>query len=594
MKLCPILDEASLSFRPPTQLKTWEWARDFVKISNSERSSFFDPEQTPWWKAPMECMADDETREVVIIAPTGSGKSTMAEALIPFIVAEQPGSMLYASQTDTDARFWAETRLTPALKSVEAIRNLWPEDRHKSRKLEIIFPHMSLLMGGANMSNFQEKSVSYIYGDEVWKWAAGLLRECQARTHGRWNRKEYYVSQAGFAGTIDEDGKYVGGDDLWQEWMKTDRAEFSWKCECGCVQPFAFESLKYDTIFRSRNIIDEEATAKTARMSCKECSKEYADNAMVRRGLSESALSEGNLGYISTNPHAMETIRGFHVDSLAVWWLPWWQEVLEYLRAKRLSSNGFHDLMRQWEQKRRARFWSEDMVDSEIEISLSDYSKANIKKDELIEDEVVRFATVDVGKDHFWVIIAAWKRGGFCRVLFDGYILQDNEQQGKLTDLFKEYAVPRNRIVVDIGYNPDDAIGQLCRVNGWTGVKGADKRSFLHPAKSGKPIEKLYSTNKRSNELGKGLVKYFMVCTDPIKDVLHRMITSDKIEFPLDASKALASHMQAERRTVQKDPHTGAEKSKWENKQGKANHLWDCMVYQVACAIVTGIFDDLT
>jgi phage terminase large subunit GpA-like protein len=585
-----VADAVKYAMRPPTNQTPWEWARDNVKISNSERSSSFDPEQTPWWKAPMECMADDDTREVVVIAPTGSGKSTMAEGLIPFLVAEQPGSMLYASQTDTDARFWAETRLTPALKSVEAIRDLWPEDRHKSRKLEIIFPHMSLLMGGANISNFQEKSVSYIYGDEVWKWTTGLLRECQARTHGRWNRKEYYVSQAGFAGAIDEDGKYVGGDDLWQEWMKTDRAEYSWKCECGCVQPFAFESLKYDIIHRSRNIIDEEATAKTARMGCRECPKEYADNAMIRRGLSDSGR------YVATNPFAMETIRGFHVDSLAVWWLPWWQEVLEYLRAKRLSSNGFHDLMRQWEQKRRARFWSEDMVDSEIEITCGDYSIQDRKKDELIEDEYVRFATADVGKDHFWVIIAAWKMGGFCKVLYAGYVLSDGGNESQLKAIFNDYAVPRHRIVMDIGYNKDDIVGQLCKKNGWSAVKGdgTNRKSFSHQ-KNGKPVERLFSPNKRSNKYGMGMITYVEICTNEIKDRLYRMLASgDKIEFPIDAPSALADHMRAERRITERHKQTGAERVTWILPPGKANHLWDAMVYQVYCAIVMNIFGDLT
>ena len=73
-----------LGWRPPTTLKPWEWAAENVKISNSERSSSFDPSQTPWWQTPMECAADSETREVVILAPTGSGKSTLAEALIPY------------------------------------------------------------------------------------------------------------------------------------------------------------------------------------------------------------------------------------------------------------------------------------------------------------------------------------------------------------------------------------------------------------------------------------------------------------------------------------------------------------------------------
>jgi phage terminase large subunit GpA-like protein len=184
-----VSESFSTAWRPSTSKQPWEWAANNVKISNSERGTFFDPEQTPWWKAPMECAGDSSTRQVVVIAPTGSGKSTMAEALIPYIVAENPGSILYASQTDEDAKFWAETRLKPAMKSCKELNDLWPEDRHKSRKLEIIFPHLAMILGGANLSNFQEKSVRWLYGDEVWNWKAGLVREFMARHHNRWNRQ---------------------------------------------------------------------------------------------------------------------------------------------------------------------------------------------------------------------------------------------------------------------------------------------------------------------------------------------------------------------------------------------------------------------
>jgi phage terminase large subunit GpA-like protein len=85
-----LITGARQGFRPPTDLKPWEWAALNVKISNSERSTRFDPEQTPWWKAPLECAGDFDTRQVVIVAPTGSGKSTMAEALIPYVVSENP------------------------------------------------------------------------------------------------------------------------------------------------------------------------------------------------------------------------------------------------------------------------------------------------------------------------------------------------------------------------------------------------------------------------------------------------------------------------------------------------------------------------
>ena len=216
------------SIRPPSSLTPPEWMAENVRVQNSERSAFFDIDQTPWWREPLELAADNSVHEIVVLAPTGSGKSTMAEGLSCYIPSEDPGPFLYASQTDPDAKFFVETRAMPAMKACESLKPLWPEDKSKARKTEIIWPHMPMIFGGANMSNFQEKSIRWGYGDEVWKWKAGLVREFLGRHHNRWNRRFYLVSQGG---SVD--------DELDQEYEKTDKGEWSWKCqECGSVQAY--------------------------------------------------------------------------------------------------------------------------------------------------------------------------------------------------------------------------------------------------------------------------------------------------------------------------------------------------------------------
>jgi phage terminase large subunit GpA-like protein len=214
------------NFRPQTRLNPWQWAERHVQMQNSSRSARFATSETPWLRAPLECAADGEIIECVIVAPTGAGKSAIAEAIIPYIVAEDPGNLLYASQTDPDAGFWAETRLVPTLKQCGPLDGLWPSDRHKSRKMEIIFSHMAMVIGGANLSNFQEKSCRWLYGDEVWNWGGkdvgggGLIREFLARHHNRWNRKIYLVSQGSRINT-----EFHG------EWEKCHQADYSWKCQ---------------------------------------------------------------------------------------------------------------------------------------------------------------------------------------------------------------------------------------------------------------------------------------------------------------------------------------------------------------------------
>jgi len=570
-----------VAVRPPSRLSPWAWSAENVRIANSERSPKFDPSQTPWWKAPMECAADYETRQVVIVAPTGSGKSTMAEALVPYVVSENPGPFLYASQTDADARFWAETRLKPALKSCPSLAPLWPKDRHASRKLEIIFPHMPLIMGGANLSNFQEKSVRWLYGDEVWAWEPGLVREFLARHHNRWNRKVFMVSQGGVV-----DGEFH------MEWKKTDQAEFSWRCECGDAQPFSFEWIKFDTITREDGSIDDQASAETARLRCRGCAKEYPDEVQTRRMLASSNMDNGGLGYISTNPIGLRDYRGFHLDSLAVWWIPWAQEVLEFLEAARIAKQGVTDKLRQWRQKRRAQFWSDDMADSEILITRNGFTKMDHEDGQPIDGEVRRFATIDAGGDHFWLLVTAWKQGGFARILWEGYVPSDGGNESDLAAIVTRYKVPPPQAFIDIGYE-QDRILDLCVKHGWTGIKGeGNKRFFIHRSASGKPVEKLYSPIKRARAKSGGVARFLFLASNPIKDVLARMMQAgDQIEIPADVSKPFENHMKCERRTVEKHPKTGEEKSVWIRPGSKANHLWDCMCYAVAAALAFRVFD---
>jgi len=560
-----------------------EWARRNVKIQNSERASFFDPMQTPWLIAPLECASDHETRQVVLLAPTGSGKSTLAEGLIPYVVSEDPGNFLYASQTDPDAKFWAETRLQPSMKSCQQIAELWPKDRHKSRALEIIFPHMALILGGANLSNFQEKSCRWLYGDEVWAWKAGLLREFLARHHNRWNRKVFLVSQGG-----DE------GGELDLEWLKTEQSSFGWKCEsCGNQHPFDFAHLKYDEIKTEKGELDEYATAETTRKACPSCQAEYEDNVMTRRRLAESNLENGSKGYIAKpEAKAQDGMRGFHVDSTAVWWIEWKTEVLAYLEAVRLVKAGNYEKMRQWTQKRRARAWNEEQVEEKVEVTAGDFAKADHEDGKPIDNEAHRFMTIDVGGNHFWAIIQAWRNGGSSRILWEGYVPSVGGDEDGLRDLQIRYNVPNAHVLIDVGFE-SPRIYDLMAVHGWMGVKGVGTReSFPATLRDGKKIERLFSKTYRAKSTKGPLVPYVLMATNPLKDIAHRLITGEgaELELPADVSKVFIEHMQSESKATLHAPKNGLSRV-WVTKK-RANHLWDCLVYQVGAAMIRRVFGD--
>ena len=141
-----------------------EWACEYVKLPQSARSPNFDIDATPWLREPMLWIADDENKEVVVMAPVGSGKTTMLEGILPWIIAEEPGPTLITMQTDDDARAWVDTRFHPSLKSNDKVAPLLPSGKQRGnfRKGEILFPHMPLHIGGANLANPQSKSIRWV------------------------------------------------------------------------------------------------------------------------------------------------------------------------------------------------------------------------------------------------------------------------------------------------------------------------------------------------------------------------------------------------------------------------------------------------
>ena len=566
-----------LGIRPPSLLSPPDWASENVKLQGSERSAKFDISQTPWQRAPMECGGDSHTRQIVMLAPTGSGKSTMAEGFIPWVVSEDPGAFLYASQTDSASKFWVETRLEPALRSCRNIDKLWPSDRHKTRTRDIIFPHMPFTSGGANATNFNEKSMRYLYGDEAWKWNKGLMGLFLKRHHDRWNRKVFIVSQAGWH-----------EDDLDAEWKKTDMAKWSFKCpKCKEFTAYDRSVLAYDVIKdESGSEIDTQATADTARVTCGSCGEQFKDTPKSRRDLTNTGK------YISTSDNALTGHRGFRMHRLAIWWIPWSNYVLKLLEAKRKLDLGDVTSYMQMCQADDCTAWKDDMgvEKNDMKVSYSPMKERDPK--EKIEDETVRFFSMDKGGDHFWGSIRAWSAGKASELLWEGFIPATDDEV-RIKDLQAKFGVKDQHVFMDIGFEWSKTV-ELCGKNGWWGIRGNGQvRSYQHKIKGGGVEERLYSTIKYATGEDGTRARYIEIATDPIKDVLWRLMNGSGLDWsiPPDVSKTYRKHMAAE---VRKEGPKGKSKQivgYWE-QTSRQNHLFDCEVYNTAGALIFGIFGD--
>lgn len=556
------------SMRPPSRLNIDEWCNQFVKLPHSARSPEFDINSTPWLKEPMREFSSNDNKEIVIVAPVGSGKTTLFEGAAPWIISEEPGPTLIVMQTEPEAKKWAETRLQPTLKMCEPVKPLFPDDRHKSRKLEILFPHMPLMIGGANLSTLQSKSMRYVIGDEVWLWKEGMIEEARRRTHDRWNSRVLLVSQGSFE-----------GDDFHEAYNQTDQRIFKWLCpECDNRFSWDFNYIIYEKSRDSSNRIIEKEIEESAQMKCPHCDTIFNDKIDLRRSLSESSI------YEPSNTQARDGYIGFNYEATCVWWIPWGKLAVEHAKAIESKRQGVLKPIQQFDQKRRAKFYKEYLSDNRAALISADYKKADYQDGNKWDGEVYRIMTVDVQRDHFWAVIRAWGADGSSRLIFENKI----ESWETIRTIQQQYKVPDRMVGIDAQYKTDETYSQ-CGKYDWIALHGSGRDYFQH-TQGKKQVKKLYTTFGHAVSSSGKRARYCHWSNEKVKDILSLLRTGSGAawEIPQDISEAYLSQIDSE---VKKDFVNSKDKSvslRWV-KIKKDNHLWDCEAMNLLIAIMLNV-----
>ena len=537
---------------------------------------------------PLDAAGDNSIRELHWLWPPGAGKTTAIEGAIQWRIVCSPSNILLVGQKDETAELWAETRLHPSFKKSEAMRQFMPENRHQNRKSTIIFPHgIYLDICGPSMSNLQEKSMPWVMLEEAWRMddKPGRIREAMARTHNKWNRKTFFVGQAGETHQNPDDDDSLC--ELYRHWLECDQRTFHFECpSCEMAQPFIWAQLKYDKLEYETGGIDWDSTEKTVRYECvnPECRETFHDTARNRRDLASSLI--GRQQYRPTNPNPKKGRVGFHCNVLGIWRIPWTEVVMEWEDAMDALSRGDRSLLKIFTQKRLCEFWKPDSHEERHELTSGGYVRADYETGELIDNESGRCITVDVQQASTWYLISAWTSLGQCRILECGETLSFDEVE----TIRQKYKVKPACVMVDSQYRRDYVFGQ-CAKFGWTAFKGVEKEDYfpIH-LPDGSSIKAPYSKvipvasgdGKRTNLIN------FMV--NPIKDVLAEIRAGrvGELLVPDDISPAFNQHLNAEVKRKIAVGITRKEKEIWIRMGKKANHLLDCMMASVGFAMVKG------
>ena len=548
-----------------------DWATDHVCFPNSDRASKFDPSIAPWLNDPLLAASDDETTQVFLRAPTGGGKTTMMETLACFIVAQKPGPTLFVGQTDDMVKDWTESRLLPIFHECQPVKDLFPEDRHALRKTTILFPHMVMFAGGANMTNLQEKSMRYCVGDEVWRWKSGMIRELKARHHDRWNRKTLLVSQG-----------WDAGHEADAEWESGTREVWGWTCShCGNWQRYLFDHIEYDVERDEKNNVLWDKVQDSIKMKCEHCNAKYYDTSVTRRNLSSMS------SYKAMNPHPVRGHRSFEYPAYAVWWVPWFNIVKEWVEANEAKSSGNLEPLKQFIQKRKAQTWQDEIVSNLPEISTADYSKSEYLEGQKIDGEHRRFMCVDKQRDHFWCVVRAFRVDGSSMLLHESRPLTWET----LDAIQQQFNIVPRCVVVDAGYDTP-LVYEQCARRGWTASHGSGQDKFYH-MENGKRYIRFVSKIEGAQAGSHGLkCAYFFYSNEGIKDKLSSLRQQDAVpkwEVSRDVSDDYRKQMLSEMKKDTINSRTKQVEQRWVRIGGRPNHLWDCECIAIASAMLAGV-----
>jgi hypothetical protein len=563
----------------PDRRPIFDWANDpragIVLPASYAQPGRFDVGTSRHMIRPFLCVQDDRIREATWCGAIQTGKSLISEICIAWAIVNSPGPIMWTMQTDDDAKEHCNQRFMEMLRTNAHIRDIMPQDRHKQTMTEIYFGPFFLVVNGANLNNLQRVSVRWKFNSEVWLWKQGLLSHARGRVSA--------FEKAGNSKVVNESQGGNVGDDMDLAYRAGSQEVWSVKCfGCGALSPLEFaETAKPENIGKTCVVWNADArredgswnvgrAAETCRWVCPKCGHEHDNSAKTRARWN----AEGD--YLRTNPDAPADTVSFRWEGLVA--RDMGAMTAQFLEARRQQKMGVVQAMQDFTRQRRALPWKDDDDAQAVTILASGYT-INECTAEKIENESMRFMTVDRQRDHFWCLVRAWRADGTSRLLYRSRV----ETVDGLEAIREKFGVEPQLVFEDSGYQPDGAYSDAAKL-GWTTVKGSGENWFNVESR-GVKMKRLWSQIVHVQHSGK-LVPLIHWASDPIKDILHKLRSGAgaKWEIPQDAGEEYHKQMAGEVKRERINKNTGRPENRW--VRTNANHYFDCEAMQVAAALM--------
>lgn len=551
-------------------------------------------DHTRHWIGPLDALQDEYVRTVTVLAPPRSGKNVIADAWLPFVVANDPGPFMWVGSIDNVTSDYKRDRLDPILWNTPAVARLLPADSNDNTKRKIMFRHgMSFYIHGPSIANLQTKGIRYQVRDELWLWS-DRFAEADARLG------DYDAMETSKALTISQGG--VADDALDMEWRQSSQHVWHVQCSgCGAFMPPAITGLRDDGsrwgLKWDRDTRDElgdwdlSKVLPTVRFECRECGHVHIDSPALKQTWNRVGK------YVQTNDKAAPKFAGFRINNVPL--KPWADIVTRFCEAQNAKRRGDIEPLRTFTQKDDALPFSERNLAAVRKTVVYD-----IKTD--WPEETHRFLTVDTQAEWFWVTARAWSAttGRTRRLHF-------SKQFGfaDIAAVAAELSIPLNHVFIDAGYRAkgDTGVYAACCDYGWLPLKGNDREFFLHTVRQGRRsvarVQRSYSEpvlvdserGMSGAENAERMCHLLNWSTPSMYSKLQGLIDKGLWEDPAESDdpELEEQYRRQMASTIRKEVRgkRGKTEVQWATID-RENHAWDLAAMQVLAAVLNDIVPD--
>jgi len=592
-----IAQNFSASIKPRDRRFIREWARDMVTLVEPlTKTGPFDSTISRHLEGPLDALDDDHCREVNVRAPVRSGKTLIADVWLCSIIGRTPGATRWVFQDDTAAKDQAELRTWKIIEANPWLSDMLPDDRHKARAQQIIFPGMPLHISGPSLAQLQSRGYQNIIADEAWLYKPGRMEELRGRLGD-------YVKMGTDKLLVMSQGGEVGGD--WDEQCQRGILH-EWEIQCLKCSRYMLPdrwTLKRDDGTRWGMLWDKHKTdgglwdipkvLPSIRFECAHCGHPHIDGVRTKSEWNRT----GRFAVEETDKSRKR--RTYHWTSVIDY--PWDALVELYLQAVNAWRMGNPLPLIQFFQKRTAEMKSENSLIEEMSFGI----RATYEVNSTWPDEAVRLMTIDrQDEDVYWWSIRAWALDGRSRRIGFGKAYGATELE-QIRDTNK---VQPNHTLIDSGFKPkgDHGVYSICIRYGWVPLKGMAQENglekfFWHKTKKGR-VQRTYSEPVMCDpEMGTGdqgsrQVERIDFSSPTYADRVQNMIDlglweEPKIEKPDALEVQYRKQMAAEYKKRIVIGKLGKERTVWVCPSGN-NHAFDLAKMQALGATILEILPD--